>query len=79
MANHYEAAIGHRQNAQDARRRLDELHDADRGTSNEIRRAIGKTFDTMRHSLKLAEIDALLAIGQALRDLRSTIEYGGKP
>lgn len=69
MADHYEAAMRHIDTATQARERLTELHEADRGSSTEIRRAIGHYYDRVRHSLKLAEIDALLAIGQALRDV----------
>lgn len=74
MADHYEAAMRHRHDAQQARDRLAELHEADRGSSTEIRRAIGHYYDKVRHSLKLAEIDALLSIGQGLRDVVTAIE-----
>lgn len=74
--DHYTSAIDHRQAAEEARDQLVTLHEADRG-GVEIRRRIAQHYDRVRHSLKLAEIDALLSIGQALRDLRSTIELTG--
>lgn len=78
MADHYRAALGHRHDAQEGRDRLAALHNADQGGS-EIRRKIGATYDQVRHSLKLAEIDALLAIGQGLRDLVSRLDAGVRP
>lgn len=73
MADHYSAAMGHRQTAIEARTRLAELHELDT-TSSQTRRAIGHYYDRLRNSLKLAEIDALLAIGQGLRDVVTAIE-----
>lgn len=73
MADHYQAAIEHRATAIETRKQLRALHDqADE--SGRVRRLIGQKYDALRHSLKLAEIDALLSIGQGLRDVVTAIE-----
>lgn len=68
MADHYSAALTHREAANQARADLDRLHAAPQPTDR-TRRLIANAYDRQRASLKLAEVDALLAIGQALREI----------
>lgn len=71
--DHYEAALGHRATAVATRETLVRLHDQ-HGDDVRVKRVIASKYDELRQALKLAEIEALLAIGQGLRDLFGAIE-----
>jgi hypothetical protein len=73
-ADHYSASVHHRARAIEARRDLQQLHES--AGDDKTRRRIAAGYDQVRHSLKLAEIDALLSISQRLREIQLTIEAG---
>lgn len=70
MADHYSAALVHVGEAQEARAHLTDLY----RFPEHDRRVVASLNADLGEALKLAEIHALLDVGQGLRDLRSSIE-----
>lgn len=65
MVDFFDSSLTHRKAAEQARADLVRLH---AGPPDErTRRLIANAYDRQRASLKLAEVDALLAIAHALR------------